>query len=89
MSLISSGTQTVGLVRTQIDGNSVHWTHLKIRNNDSTKTLYIGNQDVTIANGLPIDKLTTLDFDIPPNSAIYMVSDSGDHSVSWLRIVHY
>lgn len=89
MSLISSGTQTVGLVRSQIDGNSTHWTHLQIRNNDSTKTLFIGNADVTTANGLPIDKLTTLDFDIPPGESIYMVSDSGDHSVSWLRIVHY
>lgn len=89
MSLISSGSQIVGVVRSQIDGNSTHWTHLKIRNNDSTKTLYVGNADVTLSNGLPIDKLTTLDFDIPPNTSIYMVSDSGDHNISWLRIVHY
>ena len=89
MSLISSGTQTVGTAAVQIDGNSTHWTHLHIRNNDSTKTLFVGNANVTIANGLPVDKLVTIEFDIPPNEQIFMVSESGNHSVSWLRIVHF
>lgn len=83
---IFSGSQTVGVVASQIDGASVHWTHLHIRNNSSTKTLFIGNSDVTVANGLPVDKLTTMEFDLPPNQHLFMVSDSGDHSVSWLKI---
>lgn len=83
---ISSGTMNVGLTAVQIDGNSVQPCVLKIRNNDSTKTLYIGNSNVTIANGLPMDKLVTLEFKLPPGEAIHMVSDSGTHSVSWLRI---
>lgn len=86
MSRISSGTLTVGLTAVQIDGNSVQPCVIKIRNNDSTKTLYVGNSDVTIANGLPIDKLTTLEFKLPPGEAIHMVSSDTGHSVSWLRI---
>lgn len=86
MSIITTGSQTVGTTSSQIDGVSTHWTHLKIRNNDSTKTLYVGNADVTIANGLPVDKLVTMDFELPPTATLYMVSDSGNHSVSWMRI---
>jgi hypothetical protein len=86
MSRISSGSLVVGLTAVQIDGNSVQPSVIKIRNNDSTKTLYLGNSDVTIANGLPIDKLTTMEFNLPPGESIHMVSDSGNHSVSWLRI---
>lgn len=86
---ITTGTQIVGLTRSQIDGNSVNWTMITIRNNDQTKTLFLGNHDVTIANGLPIDKLSTQTLEIPPGESLYMVSDSGDHSVSWLRIERY
>lgn len=86
MSRITSGTLLVGTTAVQIDGNSVQPCHLHIRNNESTKTLFVGNSDVTIANGLPIAKETTIDFTLPPGEAIHMVSDSGTHSVSWLRI---
>ena len=83
---VSSGTMNVGLTAVQVDGNSVQPCHIHIRNNDSTKALYVGNSNVTVANGLPIDKLTTIEFTLPPGEAIHMVSDSGSHSVSWLRI---
>ncbi|NBU23748.1 MAG: hypothetical protein EBS38_07580 [Actinobacteria bacterium] len=86
--MISSGTQIIGTTRSQIDGNSVHWVSLTIRNNEDTKTLFIGNSSVTIENGLPIDKTSTQTFEIPPGESLYMVSDSGTHSVSWLRIEH-
>ncbi len=86
---ISSGTQVIGTTRSQIDGNSVHWVTLHIRNNEDTKTLYVGNNDVTVGNGLPIDKLSTQHFEIPPGESLSMISDSGTHSVSWLRIEHY
>lgn len=86
---ITSGTQIVGLTRSQIDGNSVNWTMITIRNNDTTKTLFLGNSTVTIANGLPVDKLSTQSFEVPPGESLYMISESGDHSVSWLRIERY
>lgn len=85
---ISSGTQIVGTTRSQIDGNSVNWVSLTIRNNESTKTLFLGNNNVTISNGLPIPKETTQTFQIPPGESISMISDSGEHSISWLRIEH-
>jgi hypothetical protein len=87
--MISSGTQTIGTARSQIDGNSVHWSHIHIRNNESTKTLFIGNSDVSVGNGLLVDGGATIDFDIPPNEALFMVSSSGNHTVSWLRIEMY
>lgn len=85
---ITSGTLTVGTTPVQIDGNFQGWSHIHIRNNDSTKTLYIGNGTVTIANGMPLDKLATIDFDLPPNQSFCMVTDAGTVSVSWLRIDH-
>ena len=65
--------------------NSVPTT---IRNNDTTKTLFIGNSNVTTANGLGIDKLATIDFDLPPGASFNMITDTGTCSVSWLRIDH-
>lgn len=86
---ITTGTQVIGNTRSQVDGNSVNWTMITIRNNDTTKTLFLGNSTVTVANGLPVDKLSTQTLEIPPGESLYMVSDSGDHSVSWLRIERY
>lgn len=88
MAGISNGTISVGTSPVQIDGNSNGWSHIHIRNNDTTKALYIGNSNLTIANGLALDKLATIDFDIPPGVAFNMVTDTGTVSVSWLRIDH-
>ncbi len=83
---IYSGTQTIGTVASQLDGASVHWSHVYVRNNESTKTLYIGNSNVTIGNGLLVEGNTTVEFDLPPNQHLFMVSSLGDHTVSWLKI---
>lgn len=83
---ITSGTQTVGTTRVAIDGIAASPCHIHIRNNDTTKNLYIGNADVTTSNGLPLDKLTTIDFDVPAGAQLYMISTDAGHSVSWLRI---
>ena len=84
---ITSGSQTVGLTAVAIDGIAASPCHIHIRNNDTTKTLYIGGSNVTTSNGLPLDKLTTIDFDVPAGSQLYMISSDTGHSVSWLRIV--
>ena len=86
---IYSGTQTIGTVASQVDNASVHWCHIHIRNNDQTKTLYIGNSTVTVGNGLLIDGGQTVNFDLPPNQHLFMVSSLGDHTVSWLKVEHY
>jgi hypothetical protein len=84
--MINSGTQTVGTTRVAIDGVAAQPTRIKIRNNDSTKTLYIGGSDVTTANGFPIDKLATLDFDLSAGEQFYMISSDAGHSVSWVKV---
>ena len=86
MATVTSGQQIVGTTRVQIDGMHNQWSHIHIRNDDTTKTLYMGGPDLTVANGLHIDKLTTIDWEIPPNTAIYMISELGTHNVSWMRI---
>lgn len=85
---ISSGTLTVGVTAIQVDGNSVQPAHIHIRNNDNVKTLFVGGSDVTPSNGLPVDKLATIDFDIPPGQSVYMVTDIGTVSVSWLKVTY-
>jgi hypothetical protein len=85
--MITSGTQSVGPTAAPIDGTSAAPSKIKIRNNDSTKTLYVGGPTVTTANGLPVDKLTTIDFDLPAGEQMWMVSTENGHTVSWLRLV--
>lgn len=83
---IQSGTQDVTTTAVQIDGNFQGWTHIHLRNNDNTKKLFVGNSDVSILNGMVINGLETIDFDIPPNDFFCMVAESGTVSVSWLKV---
>jgi hypothetical protein len=85
--MITSGTQAVGTTAVAIDGTAASPSVIKIRNNDSTKTLYVGGPNITTANGLPIDKLTTLEFLLPAGEQMFMISTENGHTVSWLRIV--
>lgn len=83
---ITSGRTTVGTTPVQIDGNSVNPFVLYVHNEDSTKTLYLGNGSVTVANGYGVVKGSVQQFTLFPGQALFMVSESGDHLVSWLRI---
>jgi hypothetical protein len=83
---ITSGRTTVGITPVQVDGNSVNPFVLYIHNESSTKTLYLGNGTVTVANGFGIDKSSVQQFTLFPGQSLFMVSESGDHIVSWLRI---
>lgn len=83
---ITSGTIAVGTTPVQLDGTGVSPIRIYVRNNDSTKTLYVGNGTVTVADGFPIDKLSTQDFLLFPNQSLWIVSSDTGHSVSWMRI---
>ena len=83
---IHGGSTNVSTTAVQVDGNSAGWTHIHLRNNDNTKTLYLGNSDVSAANGLMINGLETVDFDIPPGDFFCMITSSGTASVSWLKV---
>lgn len=83
---ITSGRTTVGTTPVQIDGNSVNPFVLHVHNEDSTKTLYIGNGTVTVLNGFGVDKNSVQQFTLFPGQSLWMVSESAGHTVSWLRI---
>lgn len=83
---ITSGRMTVGTVAVQIDGNSVNPTQLYVHNEDSTKSLFIGGEAVSTANGYAVDKSSTQTFTMWPNQSLWIVSESTGHVVSWLRI---
>jgi hypothetical protein len=85
--MITSGTQSVGTTAVAIDGVAAAPSHIHIRNNDQTKNLFVGGPNVTTANGLPIDKLTTVEFDLPAGEQMWMISTENGHTVSWLRLV--
>lgn len=83
---ITTGQMTAGTTALQIDGMSVNPARLYVHNMDSTKSLFIGGPDVTIANGFAIDKSSTQDFVVFPDQGLYVVSDNGGHLVSWMRM---
>jgi hypothetical protein len=83
---IESGRLTVGTTALQVDGVGVSPIRLYIHNMDSTKTLYLGNGNVSTSNGFTIDKSSVQDFLIFPGQSLWMVSESEGHNVSYLRI---
>jgi hypothetical protein len=83
---ITSGRTTVGITPVQVDGNSVNPFVLYIHNESNTKKLYLGNGTVSVENGFSIDPSSVQNFTLFPNQSLFMLSDSGDHIVSWLRI---
>jgi hypothetical protein len=83
---VESGRITVGTTRVQIDGVGVSPIRIYIHNEESTKTLYVGIGSVTTANGFGIDKSSVQDFLLFPGQSLWMVSESSDHIVSYLRI---
>ena len=83
---IESGRITVGTSPVQVDGLGVSPIRIFIHNEESTKTLFVGNGNVTTANGFVIDKSSVQDFLIFPGQSLFMVSATGSHQVSYLRI---
>ena len=82
---ITSGQITVGTSAIIIDGLSTKPFRLHIHNNDNTADLFLGNGSVTTATGLRLMKLDSIELTINPGEALYAVSASGSHQVSWLR----
>lgn len=83
---IESGRITIGVTPVQVDGVGVSPIRLYIHNEDSTKTLYLGNGNVSPNNGFGIDKSSVQDFLIFPGQSLWMCSDTEGHTVSYLRI---
>lgn len=84
---ITTGQMTVGTVASQIDGTSVSNFKLHIHNLDNTDTLYIGGPNVTINNGLGIQKLESIYLECYPLDAVWVVSQKSGHLISYLKQV--
>ena len=86
---ISTGQVLVGITPVQIDGQSPNPSRLHIHNMDNTKVLYVGNGDVSKTTGLGLQKLDSLEIMLNPGEALYAVSETGSHLVTWLRQTQY
>ena len=86
---ITSGQQTIGTTRQLVDGISPNPSRLHIHNMDNTNSIYLGNEDVTTANGLQLVKLDSIELTMNPGESLYAISSSGSHSISWLRQTQY
>lgn len=86
---ITSGQVLVGQVPTQIDGQSPNPSRLHIHNADNTKILFVGNEGVTITTGLGLEKLDSMEITLNAGEALYAISETGSHLVTWLRQTQY
>lgn len=84
---ITTGHASIGTVASLVDGTSNSDFRLTIHNADNTAKVYVGGPDVTINNGLGIEKLTTMQFDMYASQELYAVSDKLGHIIHWMKQV--
>jgi len=84
--VITNGRQTIGTAAVMIDGRTTQHSTLYIHNDDTTKDLFIGSENVTAANGFKLAKLESKEFYLPPLNDLYVVSSGNAHNVSWIRV---
>jgi hypothetical protein len=84
---ISSGTISVGTVASIIDGTSNSNFRLIIHNNDNTDAVYLGGPDVSVANGMKLDKGIILQLEMNPLESVFAVSGKAGHIISYLKQV--
>jgi hypothetical protein len=87
MALISSGQVTVGTVATLVDGTSTSDFRLTIHNMNNDDGIFIGGPDVTIANGMQLLKLETLQLQMSPMSELYAVANKANLKLGFLKQV--
>ena len=83
--MITNGQTAIGTAASAIDGVWTNPSRITIHNLDNTDAVYLGNQTVTINNGLELMKQATLQFELEPLEQLYAVSSKAGHNVSWLR----
>lgn len=85
MSLVS-GTTTVGLTSTLIDGVAWHNPVLvQIHNNDNTADVFIGGSNVSTTNGLKLLKAESMTITLLPANQLWAISTKEGHVISWIR----
>ena len=87
MALISSGQVTVGLTATLVDGTSTSDFRLTIHNMNNDDGIFIGGPNVTIANGMQLLKLETLQLQMSPMTELYAVANKANLKLGFLKQV--
>lgn len=83
---LSSGVATIGTSATLIDGSA--WQNpvlMHIHNNDNTDSVYIGGPDVTINDGLKLNKEDSIELTLHQANLVYAVSSKAGHIISFIR----
>ena len=83
--MITNGIISVGTTPTRIDGRAAGSTLLTLHNNDNTHKIYLGGEDVTTANGLPVAQSERIQMVLYPLEQLYLISTQNGHTVSWIR----
>jgi hypothetical protein len=84
---ITTNQLTVGTVATIVDGTYNSNFRLTIHNIDNTDAVYLGGPDVTIANGLVLQKEQTIQLEMAPLDSIYAVATKNGHTISYMKQV--
>ena len=82
---ISSGQIAVGTAAAAVDGVWQNPSRITIQNLDNSDTLYLGNSNVSTTNGLALQKLEMIQFDLGPLEQLHVVSTKTGHNIAWLR----
>jgi hypothetical protein len=83
---ITSGQVIVGTTPVELSSSNVSDYRIHIHNNDNQANLYLGGSDVTINNGLVLQKLDSTEIALSPSDSIWAVSSSTNHLVSYLKV---
>ncbi len=86
---ITTGHTDVLSVPAQIDGQSPNPSRIRIFNASNDKTIYIGNEGVTTANGFGLVKLEQMELMLNPGEALYCVAESAGATIEWIRQTLY
>jgi hypothetical protein len=86
---ISTGHTSVLVTASQIDGSSPNPSRIRIFNASNDKTVFIGNDSVTINNGFGLTKLEQMDMVLNPGEALYCVAESAGATIHWIRQTLY
>jgi hypothetical protein len=84
---ISSGQITVGLTPTLIDGTHNSDFKLTIHNMNNDDGIFIGGPNVTLANGMQLLKLETLQLEMAPSSQLYAIANKENLKLGYLKQV--
>jgi hypothetical protein len=86
---ITTNHVTITTDRVQIDGSSPNPSSIWIYNAGNDKTIFIGTDNVTTANGFGLLKLEQLQITLNPGESLYAITESGTATMHWLRQTLY